>query len=78
MADNAKSNVGKIALIGAAILVVLTIVLMVFQATPGEEIPAGGNPEAVAPVPPDVTVSPGVTAPSNVPPPDPGQPARTQ
>ena len=78
MADNSRKNSGRIALIGAAIVVVLTIALMVMQGTPGEEIPAPGNAEAVTPVPPDLQVSPDVTAPSNVPPPNPGQPPRTQ
>jgi hypothetical protein len=78
MADNAKKKTGTIALIGAAIIVVLTLVLMVMQGTPGEEIPAPGNPEAVTPAPADRQVVPDVTSPATVPPPAPGQPARTQ
>ncbi len=78
MADKAKKSSASIALIGAAIIVVLTLILMVWQGTPGEEIPAPGNPEAVTPAPADRQVAPDVTSPANVPPPDPGQPARTQ
>jgi hypothetical protein len=77
MAENAKPKTGMIAMVGAAVLLVLTLVLMVMQSTQREEIPAPNRPEAVAPVPPDTQVSPDVTQPSQVPPPDPQQPAQT-
>ena len=73
-----KRTPGIIALAGAAILVVLTVVLIAMQITPQDEIPAPNVAEAVTPVSPDQQVSPDVTVPPAYPPPDPQQPARTE
>jgi hypothetical protein len=78
MAEGAKRKTGTIAMIGAAVLLVLTIVLVVMQSTEREELPAPNHPEAITPVQPDLQVTPDVTQPSQVPPPNPQQPPRTE
>jgi hypothetical protein len=78
MADAAKRKTGTIAMIGAAVLLVLTIALVAMQSTEREELPAPNSPEAVTPVQPDLQVQPDVTQPPQVPAPDPQQPPRTE
>jgi hypothetical protein len=78
MADDPKRRTGLIAMIGAAVLLVLTLAVIAMQSTEREELPRPGAPEAVTPVPPDLEVSPDVTKPPAVPPPPSGQPPRVE
>jgi hypothetical protein len=77
MADDPKRRTGLIAMIGAAVLLVLTLAVIAMQSTEREELPGPGAPEAVTPVP-DLEVSPDVTKPPAVPPPPSGQPPRVE
>jgi hypothetical protein len=73
-----QRKTGIIALAGAAILLVLIVVVIAMQITPQDEIPAPNVAEAVTPVTPDQQVSPDVTMPPAYAPPDPRQPAQTE